>query len=307
MENNLKKILDNFQQDPCEIVAVMHSVMMYFQYPVEHELFYWIGNARILELPFAKDCETYMRKCFAYVNDVCYYAGAWDADFITTDAEGFANKLKEKWFEWADMQQAMPIIAGLLHKHQEKVSFYILAGYQKEEEIFECINGSGEVCYFTEAQIKNENKLYGFATIDVPYNFLVKSKYYRSVEMASIDMVRRTGYALSNCTGMKDILTTIAKSDSSSEEKAKKMFEHLLSSQDKYHIPDDLYRKGYGTCLVNQGYKDLGEQYFELARRWEELLVSHRDTGVFEVDKARAVAEKELKIIDMQKRGGVRV
>ena len=30
-------------------------------------------------------------------------------------------------------------------------------------------------------------------------------------------------------------------------------------------------------------------------------MVSFKDTGVFEADKARAVAEMELKIIDMQK------
>ena len=58
----------------------------------------------------------------------------------------------------------------------------------------------------SETQMKRDHNRYGFATIDVPYNFLVKSQYYRTVEGAGVGILQKAGLTLSQHLKMTQVL-----------------------------------------------------------------------------------------------------
>ena len=273
MEDKLKAILENFQKSDCIMVSIMQSLMKFFNYEAKSDLYYALGNARILTFPFFTVCSNYFRKCFAYVNDVCYFSGAWASDFITEDAKSFFNKLKEKWFEWADMQQAMPILVGLSEESQQIVDIYILVEYDKESSSFVFINENGKITVDTEVLVEEKYKLFGFTTIDVPYNFMVKSRYYRDTEIAGAGLVQRAGYFLSNSHDMMDYLENILKAvESGNYDAAKSLFKILSNNITKYRMVSDLYRNSYGIFLCDFGYDELGNQYKKLGAGWSEII-----------------------------------
>ena len=302
MESNLKLVLENFQKSDCIIVSIMQSLMQFFKYDMQQTDYYAIGNGRILSLPFCRESNDYFRKCFAYVNDVCYFSGAWDSDFLTSDANGFRDKLKEKWFEWADMQQAMPIIIGLINQDNTDVSFYIMVGYSKKQNSFELINSFGEFIVITEEELVEKYIKFGFATIDVPYNFLVKSSYYRKNEYAQNGLWNHAGYFLNNQQDMIQFFQKLLDDiQANEEEKVIEQISNLRHSIEKYHLNNDLFRVGYGKALCNMGHETIGKSYEELGKLWEEFMREYAVKTQVDLLQITNIIKKEFELIKLQK------
>ena len=291
-----------FKKADCQMVTIMQSVMKFFQYEAPSETYYLMGNARMLTLAFLDDHVSLFRQGFAYVNDVCYFSGAWDSDFLTLDADGFIEKLNEKWHEWADMQQPMPIIVGLVDSDKISPAFYVLVGYNKENAFYELLTATGEQVLMSETQMKRDHNRYGFATIDVPYNFLVKSQYYRTVEGAGVGILQKAGLTLSQHLKMTQVLEKLDRN--AKEENLEALQEELQLLGTRFlggDVSKSLNRIEYGEALRMAGYESMGEQYQILGQYWEQLLTSQMEQHIVNIPLLRSILDMERQLIKEQK------
>lgn len=291
-----------FKKAECQIVTIMQSVMKFFQYEAPSEIYYLIGNARMLTLAFLDDHVSLFQQGFAYVNDVCHFTGAWDSDFLTMDADGFIEKLNEKWHEWADMQQPMPIIVGLVDSEKISPAFYVLVGHNKENAFYELLTATGEQVLMSETQMKREHNRYGFATIDVPYNFLVKSQYYRTVKDAAVGILQKAGVTLSQHLKMTQVLEELDRN--AKEENLEALQKELQLLNTRFlsgDVSKSLNRIEYGKALRMAGYESMGEQYQILGQYWEQLLSLQMEQHIVNIPMLRSILDMERQLIKEQK------
>lgn len=295
MINKIENISTEWSKDNFFWVEYMERVMSFFTYNIDSLLYFGIGNGRLLTIPFLFDTTEYFRAFFDYANDVCYFSGAWEYDYLTEDSKGFIEKLKEKWFEWADMQQEMPIIVGL--KKQEISSFYIMVGFDKFTDTVKFIDKSGKYVHYNVNDIEKENEFWGFMTIDVPFNFMVKSDYYRDVGRGNLFNSVKTGVRLLNCKEMmgflSEILDCIHNDDTHRLNILLKMF---VENVTRNGLPVRLFRDEFGDYLKKYGYLEIGEEYKDVALMWEEIILSIIGINETDVNKISKVAEKEIKL-----------
>lgn len=298
MENSLEKLTNVFQKDSCEIVSLMHTVMKYFRYEVSEDWYYAMGNGILLAMPFAPSGDVYFHMAFEYIKEVCYFSGAYYFDFITEDAKSFSEKIKEKWFEWADMQQAMPIIVGLKAQEDEEPSFFVLVGCDRKKDEFLLMDRNGELITKPEKKFIQNYSLLGFATIDIPNNFLVKSSYYRLPEKAANSLTAKVGYKLENDSFMmKDLSAALSDEEKNPEE----VFYRIVNNLRKRLLPKDLFRERLGRIYIRLGKSELGESYEELGREWTKQVRQFEEYQIVNRAKIREISEIELSLLKLQK------
>lgn len=295
LSNKLDDIYLNFQKMDCKILSLVSNIMSYLKYDVSKEWYYVMGNGTQLEFPFLINEIDYFKECFDLIEKICYFSGAWNTDYLTQDKKGFLKALKYKWLEWQSLKQNMPFIIGRCLQINGKADFYVLIHYDTYLGEFVLIDDKGMKHNSSpEVWVSNADWL-GFSAIDVPNNFLVKSKFYRDPYKAGENCLIKMAICLLNRDYMINILKQMAYcADKSIVEK---LFLKVAAHCKKQDLDSSLNRYGLSTFFQKQGYQTLSEQYSFLANDWKKILEKYYFSKQIDTEKIKNIAIRELECI----------
>lgn len=265
MEAKFEPLIESIKNsDGFPLCVLMESLMKYFKYEIHSDLYYAIGAGSILTMPFTEDTDELLYSGFSYVKSVCYYSGAWAIDYITADAAAFVKKLKESWHEWADMQQPMPIVVGITENGS--VDFYILTGLENGDRHFCLIDSKGNLTVKSDEEMCACRERLGYCTIDVPFNFMAKSNYYRTPERAFSYIVADTSVNLAN----NGYLEKLASESAPIKEDC---LQKLIARVDKNKYDTGLYRGRVAKALEILGREEEAVAYYAAEKLWKRFFL----------------------------------
>lgn len=292
LSNQLNDIYLNFYPMECNIISLVRNIMNYFKYEIQDEWYYVMGHGTQLGFPFLMNEVHYFKECFKLLGELCYFSGAWNTDYITQDKDGFFKALKYKWLEWDELKQKMPFVIGRVLKANGKVEFYILNNFDVISGEFILISNKGNRHYITCNNFISDSIWLGFSTIDVPNNFLVKSKLYRNPYKAGEYCLVKTAINLLNKEYMLSYLKQVA--EESEKSIVENLFLKISSHCKKQEINSDLNRFGFSLFLIRHGFPELANRYNALGNDWNGLFELYNKSNKIDIKRMKSIAKKEL-------------
>lgn len=287
MVNKLSILKENFKRELCPVVSVMKNIMAFFLYDIKDIEYYGLGNDYIISYPFLISQEQQIRSMFHYVRELCYANGTWYIEYISGHKDSFIQKLNDKWDEWVNAHQPMPIFVVIPERKSKIIMPYILIGLDSEHTTYEFLNCMGDTEVYTLDDINlMQAEQYGYATCHVPGNFMVKSKYYRSIDNALDSSFVKTKYNLKNGIVQDTLNNLISSCQKGNYSRIYNFIENYInikkiSGYEYYYDGYSYSRIEYGQFLQMYGGKinrkdiyKLGENYIRLGGTWKRLFTA---------------------------------
>lgn len=303
MEERLKVIKENFKEELCPVVSVMKNIMSFFSYNVQSLDLYGFGNGYVLTYPFQFTESQRLRGMFRYAREMCYANGSWYIEYITSDRASFLSELNDKWDEWVNAHQPMPIFVVLPERESGLPMSYILVGLDKQHENYDFIDYKGNVLNITKKAMEAmEAEEYGYATFHAPNNFLVKFKYYRDINRSLESTLLKAGYNIVNSSYTLTIFHSLIKycKENNTDQVRNILLRIALNvkaSKDSFY----LFRKEYGEFLqaaakeINKPQLlALGKEYIEAGHMWMDILGKNKAMAKVEYNRIMDVCNKEI-------------
>lgn len=305
MANILQDLKEQYKTELCPVVSVMKNIMTFFSYDIKDVEYFGLGNNYVIAYPFIISQKDQVRGMFHYARDLSYASGTWYIEYISGHKNSFIKKLNDKWDEWVNAHQPMPIFVIIPDPNHRIVLPYILIGSDSNHSEYEFLDCKGDVVIFTSDDICSLHaEQYGFATFHVPNNFMVKSKYYRNIDRALKAALIKTIYNLKNGKIqeiLNDLINTCRKGDYpviyNFTESLLKVKNIIGEGYSNSRIEYGRFLQMYAEKTNNKALYELGENYTDLGFMWRKLFATDLSNSTAIFSMVENICKKELTCI----------
>ena len=306
MSKKITEIKENFSKEDFDTISLISSMMSYLSYEIPKYYYYVLGNGTMLTFPFERNKDNRFKYIFNYIREICYSSGSWYIPYITNDAKSFYTKIKEKSLEWTKAFQPMPIFAAMQSIDSNVINQYILVSADLTNDTLDFLNASGEIEKISIKKIINRKSNYfGFATINVPNNFLARQKDFMDITHAMNMSLYKTKYYVNKSAYFNDAICALDEASIKQNDfKINEILGLIADNADINPAESGLFRENYGDALKafgtktnNESIKNAGGEYVQISMMWKEVFDKYNKSLVNDYYMLSKLCSKELYLI----------